>query len=49
MKCSEVPVRSHWVMNHLRVELEYRALEFSVEQPELGVALHHSINCEIRK
>ena len=29
--------------------VEYRALEFSVEQPELGVALHHSINCEIRK
>ena len=29
--------------------VEYAALELRVELPELGVALHDSINCQIRK
>ena len=29
--------------------VEYAALEFRVELPKLGIALHHSINCQIGK
>jgi hypothetical protein len=29
--------------------VEYAALEVRVEPPELGIALHHSINCQMRK
>ena len=27
--------------------VEYRALEFRIYSPELGIALHDSINCQI--
>ena len=29
--------------------VEYAAVEFRVELPELSIALHHSINCQIGK
>ena len=29
--------------------VEYRALEVRVEPSKLGIALNHSINCQIRK
>ena len=49
MKCSGTPVRSHWVMNHLRVLWKTVPVDLWMPLPEVCIPLYNPVHAEVRE